>query len=209
MNQVQVTLSELTDELLVQDIKAGIISKEDGIEELITRYVPKLWRYCYSKYNQDDAIITDIVGETVMVIWETFDRFDPDRGHFSAWAYGIMRNKSKEYFRKEQKYQPFPTIRESDGNNTSIDVMFESDQAVAESFAYKEFQKRALETVLTLKEVDRNIFFLKSNYDLSYEELADILNNAAISKKQLTPDGIAKRYSRAKAYLRALLDEGV
>ena len=87
------------------------------MEELLARHIPSLWAYIFRKYSLDEYLVDDVVGDTVLAIWENYDSYDPSRGEFQGWAFGIARNKLLERLRKEKRDDRELSIIESDDGN--------------------------------------------------------------------------------------------
>jgi RNA polymerase sigma factor (sigma-70 family) len=203
MSDSNPTLHELSDEEIAQGIHVGRIPQKRGIEELITRNTLNLWRYTTSK--SPDDLVEDIVAETIVVIWEKFDTYNPGSSKFLTWAIGIARFKILEALRKAKKHQPdieIDAIDEEDETNIyEIIAAAENTELELEN---KELEKKALSLILSFPEVDRTLFLLKHNYDLTYMELAEILSEAG---EPTTPDAIAQRFSRMRGKLKQMLQE--
>ena len=196
-------LSELSDEEIVRGIKARTILEDNGVEELVTRQAPSLWRYLYRRYSRDEALIDDVVAETVLTIWENFEKYDPDRGRFISWAIGIAHNKLREAFRRTKRYEELSTIDIGEEDEVNIYEVLATTEEKADQVDYKELEKQALEIVISFSDLDRTLFLLKSNYDLTFEELASMLNKAG---QKTTPDAVSKRFYRMRKKLKQLFE---
>ncbi|WP_346189449.1 RNA polymerase sigma factor [Rubritalea halochordaticola] len=99
--------SEITDEELVRMVLAGCTN---SYRSLITRYENKLMAFLLKRLNErSDA--QDVFQETFIAIYRNLETFDPDKS-FSAWLYGIARNKANDHFRK---LKPLPEPANSSG----------------------------------------------------------------------------------------------
>jgi RNA polymerase sigma factor (sigma-70 family) len=94
-------LAELSDEEIQERIAAKEISQKEAVEELLTRHIPSLYRFLISRYSLDEALVNDVVGESALVILEDYTSYDPKKGSFISWAFGIAHNKLREHLRKE------------------------------------------------------------------------------------------------------------
>jgi RNA polymerase sigma-70 factor (ECF subfamily) len=200
-------LSDLSDEDITKKVAEGEITKRRGVEELLARNLPTIWRYLlkkYSRYSLDQSLVNDVLGETAVSILENFDRYDPEKGAFLYWAFGFARNKLLEVLRKEGKEKAFSAIQGDDGEEVDLLELIDAGEPPGALFEQKQFQQKVLQAIVSLPEPDRIVFFLKSNYDLTYEELADILNN--VFDEKTTPDALAQRIHRIRIRLRMALE---
>lgn len=131
----------------------------------------------------------DITQETFIRAWKGLKNFRGDSG-FRTWLYRIMMNLC---------YDRYPRLQQ-DKNNLSIeddeiDVPVESvlEQISDQSELYEFVQ----EQLRTLPEVQRLVLSLRYQQDLSYQEIAEVMD---------MPIGTVKTtIFRAKAQLKALL----
>jgi RNA polymerase sigma-70 factor (ECF subfamily) len=200
-------LTDLSDEDITKRVAQGKISKRSGVEELLARNLPAIWRYLlkkYSRYSLDQSLVNDVLGETAVSILENFDRYDPGKGAFLYWAFGFARNKLLEVLRKEGKENAVSAIQVDDGEEIDLLEFIDAGEPPGALFQQKQFQQEVLQAIVSLPEPDRIVFFLKSNYDLTYQELADILNN--VFDEKTTPDALAQRIHRIRTRLRVALE---
>lgn len=200
------TISELPDEEIIRGIRDGRIPQDSGLEELITRHTPNLWRYLTHRYRVEPALVDDAVANTALAIWDKFDQYDPDRGEFLPWAFTIGRRKLVDALRRQGRQEAheisLTDLSEPEDDEANLyEVLATAEKAVEDQVVYKELEKRALEILMNFSDLDRTLFFLKSNYDLTFQELADILNKAAAAKNEITPDAVAKRFYRMRKKL--------
>ncbi len=88
-------------------------TKESLFFQLFMSSQKNLYAYILaSVHNFNDA--EDIMQETAAVMWQNFDKFDPDT-NFLAWAISIARNMVRNYFssRKKSRLQFDDSLMES------------------------------------------------------------------------------------------------
>ncbi|SHJ14490.1 RNA polymerase sigma-70 factor, ECF subfamily [Rubritalea squalenifaciens DSM 18772] len=87
--------TETTDEELVRMVLAGCTN---SYRSIIARYENKLMAFLLKRLNErSDA--QDVCQETFIAIYRNLESFDTEKS-FSAWIYGIARNKANDHFRK-------------------------------------------------------------------------------------------------------------
>ena len=73
-------------------------------DELCIDFRPHVERYMRSRVNnREDA--AELAGDVIVRILERFGQFDPKRGPFAAWAYGIARNLLVDWYRRNARLQ--------------------------------------------------------------------------------------------------------
>ncbi len=203
MSEQRTPLHDLTDEELAIRVQSGAIPIDEGLEELATRNTIPLWRYLRSQYPDiDDDYIDDAVAETLITIWEKIEQYSPEKGSkFLNWAITIARNHLRQALRKDKKYATFSALEAQSDQDDEVNILevLTASTDIEDEIEYKELDHKALELVMSFPELDRTLFLLRSNYDLTYEELATILNNTG---ENTTPDAIAKRFSRMRTQLK-------
>lgn len=124
----------------------------------------------------------DIVQESFVSAWKSFERFDESRD-FGAWMRGIVRNKTKDWFRRQQR-----------------DPIFDMELLDREIGAWQ-----------TAKESGNSIFEivtacvgkLPSNYQTAVQAFyfEDREGNEASESLNISPANLRKRLQRARALL--------
>lgn len=126
----------------------------------------------------------DIVQESFVSAWRTFDRYEEDRD-FGAWMRGIVRNKTKDWFRKQSR-EP---LSELDFADLEIDIA--AWQAAKEDgieiFDVVESCVGKLPT--SFKQAVRAFYF------------ADQTGDEAAAQLDITSANLRKRLERARALL--------
>ena len=76
---------------------------EDAASEIVGRYGKRILGFL-NKRNTCNSGNEDILQETVITAFDRRHTFDPARS-FSAWMFGIARNKAKEYLRRAESIE--------------------------------------------------------------------------------------------------------
>ena len=79
----------------------------EGIEALLLRDYRTIVDVARRKWRLDEEEALDLVHETVVRVYESFNSFDPGRGDLKAWMWGILRHVSAR--RPEGPVPPPPT----------------------------------------------------------------------------------------------------
>jgi len=132
-------------------------------EELYVSYSPEVFRFAnWLSGNVNDA--EDITAETFTRAWVNFARIRTET--LKAYLFTIARNIYLESLRKHRDHETLNDAH-SDSHPTlekSLETRNEIDQIRA--------------TLLTLPEIDRSAFVMRVQYDLSYAEVARVLQTS-------------------------------
>lgn len=177
-------------EELVQRAKDGdktafeqlVVENQRGVYSLALRYTG----------NREDAL--DISQEAFFRAYKGLPFFQGDSA-FSTWLYRLTINVSIDFLRRNKKKNttPFSALGETD-QVIDIPDTKSSPEKSAEAGELKEALSGALQT---LSDEHRAIFILRAMHELSYTEIADILD--------LEEGTVKSRLSRARDKLRKIL----
>ena len=129
-------------------------------EELYVAYSPDVYRFAvWLSGNTNDA--EDITAETFTRAWMNFNNIRTET--LKAYLFTIARNRYLESFRKRHDHDPLNETHPDAGPRPEkiIETQSELDQIRS--------------TLLTLTEIDRSAFVMRVQYDLSYAEIARVL----------------------------------
>ncbi len=175
---------KLSDE---QVIEGAIKGSEAYFAELVERYTPQIYRLARGITNSH-AEAEDVVQETFLRIFKNLDRFSAEKANFRTWALTIARNQSINTLAsiKRKALQFF-----GDRDDEDPELEFSSNPMSAES--------HDAETMLLLKqkfgqldlalrkipERQKTALMLKTQENLSYEEIAKIMSISVSSVESL------------------------
>jgi RNA polymerase sigma factor (sigma-70 family) len=173
----------LTDEELVQRVKEG---SEFAFNELVDRHTAMVYRQARSIIVSAHEA-EDIVQETFMKAFKYIDRFSPSKASFRTWLLTIARNQSINVFSslKRKAVRLFAEEESQDGalgaqpNRASGNRDAESALSMKQEFA------RLTYALSKLPERQRTALLLKSQEDMSYEEIALAMQSSASAVESL------------------------
>ncbi len=181
----------LKDILLIEKFKKG---DESVFDRLVLKYQDKLYNLCrHMLGNADDA--EDAAQDTFIKAYRNLSNFRPEVS-FYTWLYRIAVNTCLDYrkrpffeslFRKSDEGERY--YLETASDEPSPEKLYESKQlglALSKSLGKLSLKLR---TVIILKEIE----------DLSYEEMAEVLD--------ISIGTVKSRLSRAREELKKLLKE--
>ncbi len=130
-------------------------------DSIVKELGPRLYRFFLMKTSADQA--TDLVQDTLVRLFEKVEAgaLDLEKGNIESFAFGIAFNITREFRRKDAKWQ-YNELEESD-----IGAVEEKDR-----FHILELRK----AVQKLNENEQTVIQLLIDKDLSLQEIADILD---------------------------------
>lgn len=153
--------ADIADEELMVQIVAG---EKQAFSTLMERYRRKAISLAY-RYVGDFAEAEDLAQESFVKVYRNADQFDHKR-RFSAWFYAILINACRDHNRQLKRRSIFSRRYEE---NRKLEPLSETDGKSDKS----ELLRIALARLSPEK---REILTLRLADDLSYEEIAGILN---------------------------------
>lgn len=139
---------------------------------LYDRYVQRVYRYClYRTSNQADA--EDLTAQIFLAAFEALPRYRQD-GHFAAWLFSIARKKVTDFYRRK----PHASLDEITLPPIHMDLATDVEKS--------ERREHLLRSIQALEEDEREIIYLRYVVELSFAEIAKMLNkNQDAVKKKL------------------------
>jgi RNA polymerase sigma factor (sigma-70 family) len=136
----------------------------------------------------------DLLQEVAARAWAQFDRWDPARGVFRGWVFGIANNVLREALRQvaSDRGRRGSALLSTDGWAQLPDTATAMSRAVLRD----ERLSNLLAHLEALPEEDRRLLIFRGLEGLPHDEVAEVL--------QLGPEAVAKRWQRLRARLREL-----
>jgi RNA polymerase sigma factor (sigma-70 family) len=173
----------LTDEELVQRVREG---SEFAFNELVDRHSAMVYRQALSITGSSHEA-EDVVQETFLKAFKYIDRFSPSKASFKTWLLTITRNQSINVFSslKRKAVRLFAEDEAQDGQlGSQLDGS--SRNADAESaLSMKQEFARLSDALSRLPERQRTALLLKSQENMSYEEIALAMQSSASAVESL------------------------
>jgi RNA polymerase sigma-70 factor (ECF subfamily) len=144
--------------------------------------------------NAEDA--ADMTQETFLKAWRNLDRFQGDAA-FSTWLYRLASNCCLDFLRSQKRRPTVSmTTEDDDGEEQTIEVADDS-ATPEEELLLKEERSEIARAMASLDEEQRQILSLRVVNDLSYTEIAEILD--------IKEGTVKSRLARARENLRKKL----
>ncbi len=179
----------MTDEDLVRLAAAG---DSDAFAQLVERYEDKVYslalRVCA---HPEDA--ADAAQEAFLSAWRGLPSFRGEAG-FSTWIYRLTMNAAVDCLRRNQKQRGQISL---DNSESCLPDPADPSPGPQERAEGGELRAAVAEALRQLSEDHRQVLILRELRQLSYEEIAAIL--------ELDLGTVKSRISRARAALRKIL----
>jgi RNA polymerase sigma-70 factor (ECF subfamily) len=174
----------ITDEHLVLQAQEG---SEAAFNALVDRHTTLVYRLAHSITNSSQEA-EDIVQETFLRVFKHLDTFSPSKATFKTWLLAIARNQSINVFsalkRKALRFLGDPP--EDDRNPHDAGNPFSSQAQDLETLlATKQEFMRVEQGINGLPQRQRTALLLKSQEDMTYEEIAIVMKVSVSSVESL------------------------
>jgi RNA polymerase sigma factor (sigma-70 family) len=187
-------LKTLEDRLVAQAADGNFAA----FEELVLRYQQPLWRFALRLLgNSEDA--QDAVQQILVQVHKSLKDLE-DHSRFRAWLFTIARNKCYELMRSKS-ILAFSDVNSFDDENNELGLYPDPAPLPDEIIERKETRALLLKAMTELPERARQVVALRYSTDLSFAEIAEVLN--------LNENTTRTLFQRAKAQLRLYLRQNM
>jgi RNA polymerase sigma-70 factor (ECF subfamily) len=76
-----------------------------ALTDLYERHVDALWSFVFYRVGRDGELCEDVVQETFLLALERGASFEPERGSFAGWLFGLSRNVIRTHLRSRARAQ--------------------------------------------------------------------------------------------------------
>jgi RNA polymerase sigma-70 factor (ECF subfamily) len=175
----------MTDQQLVEQILTQ--NHQKAFEELVNRYQPLVVKTCRGFVNSYvDA--EDLAQEVFIEVYQSLSGFR-NESKLSTWLYRIAVNKSLNYVRKQKRSNFMLSIETFFGGkgNTKENLELEDTSSVSPEGRITSRENRLIlkRSINALPENQRIAFILSKYQDLSYKEIAEVMNVSVSSVESL------------------------
>jgi len=162
---MQTTIHPKSEEMLwAKEIRNG---NKSAFTKLFDSYYEPLCQYAYRYCNGDIEVVEDVVQEVFVRIWQKRDTWNPQIA-VRSYLYRSVHNQAITNIRKKR----FETPLELNVENSAAS----HDQSPLENLQNDEIASRLKSAIALLPERRRQILLLRINHDMSYKEIAEMLN---------------------------------
>lgn len=138
--------------------------------------VDSFFSYLKSNFFLTNNEANDIIANTFVKIWNKMETFDKEKWDFVAWSWTILRNTTKDYFKKKKEYS-FSDFEKKDNEWTKITIeeTIEDKEDMLETIDWDYKFEKIKKAIENLKEDEKEILFLRFTQKQSFREIAIIM----------------------------------
>ena len=168
-----------------------------AFEELVERH-QRLVVGTVARMLGNNSDVDDLAQQVFVRVWKNASRYVP-RAKFTTWLLKITRNLVFNELRRRSRHAQLPLQIESEDDERSI----KDERATAPDAALLERElQRAIEDAITqLPETQRLAVILRRYDELSYEEIAEVLDQSVPAVKSLLFRARTELRARLSRYL--------
>lgn len=167
---------EVPDADLVALVRSGHL---DAFEKLMDRHAGKAFQIAYGILGQkDDA--EEVTQDAFVRIYRALPKFRGD-SEFSTWMYRIVVNQARNKYRWNKRrgahlnMSIHQQIEMDDSSSLTFDVT-DARKTPDREIVFREWEDEIAREVEKLPAVNREALILRNVKNLSYEQIADVLN---------------------------------
>jgi len=160
------------DNIIVQQIKEG---RAESFEILVERYQKQVYNIAY-RYtgNRDDAY--DLSQEAFLKAYRGIKNFRQDSS-FKTWIYHITSNVCRDFLRKENKVYKVSIDEPVQSEHGDMEKQLaDGSRGPDEAYESKELSEFIQSIVNDLQQEYKEVIILREMQQLSYEEIAKVLD---------------------------------
>lgn len=137
-----------------------------NIEEMYEKYSKIIYKYIFC-LTKNHELSEEIVQDTFLVAVKNINKFE-GKSKLSTWLCAIAKN---IYYKKLNKDKKISNISIEDINNELSDESF-----IEESICQKEKKLELIKSIQNLDKETQNVMYMRIYAELSYEEIAEVLD---------------------------------
>ncbi len=162
----------MIDDILIETV---LKKKHWAFTIFYNEIVDHFFSYLKSNFYLTDFEINDIISHTFVKIWNKMDSFDQEKWNFVSWCWVILRNTTKDYFKKRKDFW-FSDFEYTDEDNTktTLEDKIPDDENILEDLN-TDFQVENIQKAMQdFKPIEREILYLRFSEQKSLNEVSMI-----------------------------------
>ncbi len=186
--------AELEDVQLMEAVSGGDMS---AFERLVARH-QALVSGTVARMLGDNSEVDDVAQQVFVRVWKSAKRYVP-RAKFTTWLLKITRNLVFNELRRRKRHA-VSSLQHEPGEE-EMQIKDERNQQPDVSLLESELQEAITSAIAQLPETQRMALVLRRYEELSYEEIADVLDQSVPAVKSLLFRARTELRQRLKVYL--------
>lgn len=148
---------------------------QDAFEILVNRHQTSILNLIY-RFIGDRTQAKDLAQEVFLKVWQSAQNYEP-KAKFTTWIYRITANLCLNELKSARRKKWIPFLRSGeDTEKTLEEVLSDSSPSAEDLLLAKERSRQISNALQRLPENQRMALVLKRYDDLSYEEIARIMD---------------------------------
>jgi RNA polymerase sigma-70 factor (ECF subfamily) len=169
-----------------------------ALKELIERH-QALVAGTVARMLGSNSDVEDIAQQVFIRVWKSAGRYVP-RAKFTTWLLKITRNLVFNELRRAKRHAHVPI--QADPRTEEIPLKDEAGRAPDASFLEKELQSAIEQAIAALPDTQRMALVLRRYEELSYEQIADVLDLSVPAVKSVLFRARTELRARLRSYLK-------
>ncbi len=168
---------------------------------LVEKYKQPLFNFVF-RTLRDEAEAEDVAQNTFLQVWKSRARYERT-AKFSTWLFTIARNLCLNEIRRRSRH-PAESLEETHAENEDQPQRQYEDKKIflpTETALHGELARKIEEALAELPENQRTAILLCRQDELSYEEIAEVLDCSLSATKSLIHRGREALKEKLKPYL--------
>lgn len=161
---------EKTDSELIYNALEG---DDTAFKELLERHLKRVYNFVY-RLSGNTEESKDITQDTFVKIWKNLKKYKKEFS-FKTWIINIAKNTTIDYLRKKKAFT-FSDFDNIDSEESFEEKIVDTEPLADELFEKEENKILAEKILLKIPMQKRMIILMHINEELSFEEIAKILN---------------------------------
>ncbi len=149
----------------LQSVLAFQNGKQEAFIELYDKYIKPVYNFIYFKTSHKETA-EDLTSQSFLKALKALPNFKADKNSsFAAWIFSIARNCVTDHYRAKKEFKNIDDIWDLAG-----------DEDIERDLEFKEKTQVIEKYLQNLKTEQREIIILRVFQEMSYKEIAEILN---------------------------------
>jgi RNA polymerase sigma-70 factor (ECF subfamily) len=171
--------------------------------ELVEKFKQPVCNFVF-RTLRDETESEDVAQNVFFQVWKSRDRYERT-AKFSTWLFTIARNLCLNEIRRRSRH-PAESLEETHGEHDDLPSRQYEDKKIflpTDNVLHGELAKKIEEALAELPENQRTAILLCRQDELSYEEIAAVLDCSLSATKSLIHRGRETLKEKLKPYLRS------
>lgn len=175
---------------------------ENEFQQLYETYYMDIFRFLLKWTDGNEILAEELTQETFFQVFLSLHRYRGDC-KIKTWICQIAKNVSYKYFEKNPQNVNLEELLNGNGTslqgNISLDNKALSTPSIEEDLIHQEDLLRLRKAIKSLKKKYRNVIIYRTYFELSFQEIGEIMKISSNSAKVL--------YHRGKEKLRIIMEK--